>query len=67
MKQWISDNDAIRRINTREPKLSESEIQKVFENGLIMAFKESSDTCYTKLLLNLNKALKEALRKPIIK
>jgi len=64
--EWITDTTAIRNINTVEVKLSEAEIKECVEYGLKMAFKDTSNPCYTNILLEINKAVKQAINKPRI-
>jgi len=48
--EWIIENkNPIRNIQTGTVKLSEKEIQGCIELGLKMAFKDTSNPCYTKI------------------
>lgn len=65
--EWIIENkNPIRNIQTGTVKLSEKEIHKCIELGLKMAFKDTSNPCYTKIQSEINKAVKMACNKPKI-
>jgi len=66
MVEWITDSNPIRNIKTVDVKLSEAEIKECVEYGLKMAFKDTSNPCYTNILLEINKAVKQAINKPRI-
>lgn len=67
--EWITqdkNHNPIRHINTGEVKLSDKEIQECVEFGLKMAFKDTSNPCYTKIQSEINKSVRMACNKPKI-
>lgn len=66
MIKSYSDNDPIRKINTKEVLLSEREVYLSAEQGVLNAFKDTSNPCLTKILSEVRKSIKMAYLKPII-
>ena len=64
--KWITNTDPIRTINTMEVKLSEKEAFASAEQGVINAFKDTSNPCLTKIIAEVRKSLKMAYNKPNI-
>jgi len=62
--EWITDNNPIRNINTVEVKLSEKEVYLSAEQGVLNAFKDTSNPCLTKILSEVRKSIKMAYLKP---
>ena len=56
MIKSYSDNDPIRKINTKEVLLSEREVYLSAEQGVLNAFKDTSNPCLTKILSEVRKS-----------
>ena len=67
--EWITqdkNHNPIRHINTGDVKLTEDEAYSKAEQGVLSAFKNTSNPCLTKILAEVRKSLKIAYSKPKI-
>lgn len=62
--EWITDSNPIRTINTVEVKLSTTEAYKLAEQGILNAFKGTSNPCLTKILSEVRKSINQMGNKP---
>jgi len=64
--EWITNDNPIYHISTDEVKLSEKEVYLNVEQGIYNAFKDTSNPCITKIIIEVRKSLKTAYSKPKI-